>query len=133
MDIRYLTIQEIAAINVAMIKKYSPDEPVGILNPPLLDSAVYRPQQSAFSEDAYSGIFEKAAALFELLGQNHSFQNANKRTAFTSMVIFLRYNGYKFSMKAKQAEEFTVAMVKHEYEFQQLVDIIKNSSAEIPT
>lgn len=128
MDIRYLTVQEIIAINVVIIQKFSPSEQIGILSQPLLESAVYRPQQSAFGEDAYPTIIEKAAALFESLGQNHSFQNANKRTAFTTMVVFLRYNGYLFKMDTKHAEDFTVAMVEHQYSFKNLVAIIKEHS-----
>ena len=65
---------------------------IGVKSPSLLDSAVMRAQSSAFGEEAYLSIFEKAAALFESLGQNHPFQNANKRTAFTALVIFLRFN-----------------------------------------
>ncbi|HVJ49270.1 type II toxin-antitoxin system death-on-curing family toxin [Desulfitobacterium sp.] len=130
MDIHYLTVPEVIAINVAVIQKYSPSEPIGILNQSLLESAVYRPQQSAFGEDAYPTIIEKAAALFESLGQNHSFQNANKRTAFIAMVVFLRYNGYLFKMDAKQAEDFTVAMVENEYSFKNLVAIIKEHTTE---
>lgn len=131
MDIRYLTVQEVIAINVMMIQKYSPNEQIGILNQSLLESAVYRPQQSAFGDDAYPTVMEKAAALFESLGQNHSFQNANKRTAFTTMVVFLRYNGYLFKMEPKQAEDFTVNMVEHEFSFEKLVAIINEHSTEI--
>lgn len=130
MAIRYLTVQEVMAINVATIKKYSLGEQIGIKSQPLLESAVHRPRQSVFGEDAYLTIFEKAAALFESIGQNHPFQNANKRTAFTAMVMFLRYNGYLFKMDQKQAEDFTVNMVEHAYSFDQLVAIIKESSHE---
>lgn len=128
MAIRYLSVEEVTAINVAMIQKYSPGEQIGIKSQPLLEAAVYRPQQSAFGEDAYPTIFEKAAALFESLGQNHPFHNANKRTAFTAMVMFLRYNGYVFKMGQKQAEDFTVSMVEHAYSFEELVGIIKAHS-----
>jgi death-on-curing protein len=124
-SIRYLTIQEIVAINVAMIQKYSPGEHIGIMSQSLLESAVYRPQSSAFGEEAYPTTYAKAAALFELLGQNHPFQNANKRTAFTALVIFLDVNRVLFNMDAKQAEDFTVEMVNHKYTFEQLVHTIE--------
>lgn len=130
MDIHYLTVQEIIAINIAMIQKYSPSEQIGVLNQSLLESAVYRLQQSAFGEDANHTIIEKAAALFEALGQNHPFQNANKRTAFTAMVVFLRYNGCLFKMDTKKAGDFTVAMVEHEYSFEKLAVIIKEHTIE---
>ncbi|MGE7824993.1 type II toxin-antitoxin system death-on-curing family toxin [Paenibacillus sp. NPDC093718] len=129
--IRYLPSQEIIAINVAMIQKYSGGEHIGVKNPHLLESILRRPQSSAFREDAYLSIWEKSAALFESLGQNHPFQNANKRTAFTALLLFLRYNGYRFIMDQKQAENFTVDMVNHKFTFQELTSLIKEYSIEI--
>lgn len=122
--IRYLSVQEAIAINVALIQKYSPGEQIGVKDFGLLESAVLRPQSSAFEKDAYPTVFEKAAALFESLGQNHPFQNANKRTAFTALVIFLQLNGYHFVMNQKAAEDMTVDMVNHHFSFQDLTQII---------
>ncbi|MCM3701965.1 type II toxin-antitoxin system death-on-curing family toxin [Paenibacillus macerans] len=132
MTVRYLSVQEAIAINVAMIQKYSPGEDVGVKDGGMLESAVFRPQSSAFGDEAYPSLFEKAAALFQSLGQNHPFQNANKRTAFTALVIFLRLNGYAFVMDQKAAEDFTVDMVNHHYEFQELVQVIKQHCKETP-
>jgi death on curing protein len=123
-DIRYLTVQEVIAINVALIQKYSPSEQIGVKSSSLLESAVLRPQSSAFGVDAYPSISEKAAALFESIGQNQSFQNANKRTAFTALVIFLQCNGFYFYMNQKAAEDFTVDMVNHKYSFEDLSQTI---------
>ncbi|TYA11199.1 type II toxin-antitoxin system death-on-curing family toxin [Paenibacillus faecis] len=123
---RFLSVQEVIAINVAMIQRYSPGELLGVKEPGLLESAVHRPQTSVFGDEAYPTIFEKAAALFESLGQNHPFHNANKRTAFTALVIFLRYNGLHFKMDAKKAEDFTVDMVNHRFHFQEMASIIKD-------
>lgn len=127
-ETRYLTTQEVIAINVAMIQKYSVGEQIGVKNPSLLESAVFRSQSSAFGENAYPSVYDKAAALFESLGQNHPFQNANKRTAFTALVIFLRYNGLRFVMDTKTAEDFTVDMVNHIYSFDELATIIRQHS-----
>ncbi|MFD0674722.1 type II toxin-antitoxin system death-on-curing family toxin [Cohnella sp. GCM10027633] len=123
--IRHLTVQEVIAINVALIQKYSPGEIIGVKDGGMLESAVNRPQSSAFAEDAYPSLFEKAVALFESLGQNHPFQNANKRTAFVSLVVFLKYNGYDFIMDSKAAEDFTVDMVNHVYSFKELATKIE--------
>jgi death-on-curing protein len=124
-QIRYISITEAIAINVAVIQKYSIGEDIGVKDSSLLESAVLRPQPSALGDDAYLTLYEKAAALFESLGQNHPFQNANKRTAFTALVIFLRYNGCRFSMDNKAAEDFTVDMVNHRYSFKEIVGIIE--------
>lgn len=131
MNIRYLTVQEVIAINVAMIQRYSEGELIGIKDSSMLESAVLRPQSSAFAEDAYATIAQKAAALFESLGQNHPFHNANKRTAFTALVIFLRYNGLHFKMEAKAAEDLTVDMVNHQYTFEELASVIEVHSLQV--
>ncbi|KLU60996.1 toxin Doc [Peptococcaceae bacterium CEB3] len=127
MGTRYLTIPEVITINAMVTRKYSPNGLFGVRSFPLLESAVYRPQQSVLAKDAYPTVFAEAAALFASIGQNHPFYNANKRTAFTAMVVFLRYNGYRFTMPPKEAEDFTVAMVEHQYSFQQVESIIANA------
>jgi death-on-curing family protein len=58
----------------------------------LLESALSRPFQSAFGEDAYPGILEKAAALFHSLVANHCFIDGNKRTAVVALQMFLVAN-----------------------------------------
>ncbi|MNR54963.1 Toxin Doc [compost metagenome] len=91
----------------------------------MLESAVFRPQSSAFGNEADPTIHEKAAALFESLGQNHPFYNANKRTAFTALVIFLRLNNLSFEMDPQKAEDFTVDMVNHRFDFKEAANIIE--------
>jgi death-on-curing protein len=122
---RFLSVPEVIAINVAVIQKYSPGEQIGVKSQSLLESPVFRPQTSVFGVDAYPPIFGKAAALFESLGQNHAFHNANKRTAFTAVVIFLKYNGFSFKMEQKRAEDLTVDMVEHKFNLAEIAEIIK--------
>lgn len=125
---RYLTEQEVIAINYLIIDRYSPKEPKGILSASLLNSSLERPKQTVFGEDAYINIFEKGAALFESIAKNHSFQNGNKRTAFVCLVQFLAYHGYRFVMDTKEAEDFVVDSVTHQYDFQSIVQVIKEHS-----
>ncbi|GGD97024.1 type II toxin-antitoxin system death-on-curing family toxin [Paenibacillus nasutitermitis] len=123
MEIRYLAVQEIIAVNVAMIQRYSPGEYIGVKDSGLLESAVQRPR--SFGEDAYPSLFDKASALFESLGMNHPFQNANKRTAFAALVIFLQLNGYRFVMNQKDADDMTVDRVNHNFSFEELSALIQ--------
>jgi death on curing protein len=127
---RYLTVQEVIAIHFVIMERYSPKEQKGVKDPALLESAVYRPQQSVFGQDAYPTVFEKAAALFESLAKNHCFHNANKRTAFVSLIQFLKYNGYDFHMPQDDAIEFVVDVVNNRYSFEQIVATIKEYSLE---
>jgi death-on-curing protein len=128
---RYLTEQEVIAINLLVIERYSPKEHKGVKLPDLLNSAINRPKQSAFGEEAYPTIFGKAGALFESLAKNHTFHNANKRTAFLALVQFLAYNGLQFRMSQKQAEDFVVDVVNQKYEFDEVVAIIKEYSVKM--
>lgn len=129
--VRYLSSEEVIAINIAMIQRYSPREQVGVKEAGLLESAILRPKSSAFREEAYLNIYEKSAALIESLGKNHPFHNANKRTAFTAMVIFLRYNGLHFKMDPQKAEDLTVDMVNNKYTLSQLAEIIKKHCIDV--
>ncbi|MDZ7883599.1 MAG: type II toxin-antitoxin system death-on-curing family toxin [Mycobacterium sp.] len=60
----------------------------------LVDGAVMRPQASAFGEDAFPTIHEKAAALLHGLARNHPFVTANKRTAWAATALFYMVNGH---------------------------------------
>lgn len=130
---RYLTFTEVAGINQYVIERFSPKEQNGIKSSDLLDSAVHRPQQSAFGRDAYQTVFEKAGALFESVAQNLAFYNGNKRTAFLSLVQFLSYNGYDFEMEnqIKQADFTVNVVVNGKYTFEELAAIIEKYSSPL--
>lgn len=130
-EIRYLTEEELILLNTLLISKYSPREQKGVKFPDLLSSAVNRPKQTVFGKDAYNTMYEKAAAMIESLARNHAFHSANKRVAFTGMVQFLRYNGYKFFMSQKQAEDFTIDIVEHKYTFAQIAQEIEKYSKKL--
>jgi death-on-curing protein len=66
----------------------------GVRSEHLLASAVFQPQQSAFGEDAYPTIADKAAAYCFFIAKNHAFVDGNKRTAVASMLAFLELNGH---------------------------------------
>jgi death-on-curing protein len=66
----------------------------GIRDRALIESAVARPFQSAFGQDIYPTIIEKAVALFHSLIANHAFVDGNKRTAVTAFDHFLLANGF---------------------------------------
>ena len=76
-------------------------EPVGRLdciNLNLLESSAKQPFQSAFGEDAYPTIFDKAACLFHSIIANHCFHNGNKRTGVLALDQFLYANGFVLAL-----------------------------------
>jgi death-on-curing protein len=88
MAVRYLTVGDVIAINEAEV---GPDLLVAF---GLLESAVMRPQQSAFGSDAYPDLHTKVAALFHSLVKNHPFIDGNKRTAVLAALMFYGLNGW---------------------------------------
>jgi death on curing protein len=69
----------------------------------LLESALARPQASAFGEDAYRGVHEKAAALLHSLARNHALVDGNKRLALAGTIAFYGLNGMRLTLTNDEA------------------------------
>ncbi|QMV42653.1 type II toxin-antitoxin system death-on-curing family toxin [Cohnella cholangitidis] len=106
--VKFLTKEEVVSAHYFMMKRMNDAEQAGVKDHGLLESAVHRPQHSLFGEDAYSSLFDKAAALLESLVKNYCFHNGNKRTAYLVTKSFLLLNGYHLRMERMYAVEFIV-------------------------
>ena len=114
-----MNIDEIKFIHSFLVDyfhgKDDPVSPPGIKNEELLQSSVARPFMSAGGKDAYPGVFEKAAALFHSVINNHCFHNGNKRTALLSTMSYLGENGYWLTVPTdEEMFEFTRKAAAHE-------------------
>ena len=94
-DINYLTLPDVLAMHLVLIKKYGGSD--GVRDMGALESAVARPQSGY-----YKDVIQCAAALFESLAINHPFIDGNKRVAFAATDVFLRINGYRFISNSQQ-------------------------------
>jgi death-on-curing protein len=74
----------------------------------LLDSALARPQSSAFGEDAYPTLQLKAAALMHSLIKNHSLIDGNKRLSFVATNIFFLVNGYRLELSIDEGYQLVL-------------------------
>ncbi|MCM2531115.1 Fic family protein, partial [Shewanella algae] len=87
-----MDIEQIKYIHEYLVDYFEDSEdpvsPPGIKNEDLLKSAVARPFMSAGGTDAYVGVFNKAAALFHSVINNHCFHNGNKRAALLSALVY---------------------------------------------
>jgi death on curing protein len=95
-DVEYLSLDDILGLVRAL--GVGPVRDVG-----LLDSAVARPQSSAFGEDAYPTISLKAAALLQSLVNNRALVDGNKRLGWLATVIFLDINGMEPTLTDNEA------------------------------
>ena len=84
----------------------------GLRDEGLLDSALARPQHLlAYGKPTR---FELAAAYAWGLVRNHPFVDGNKRIAFTTAVLFLELNGYRFTASEAEATLKTLALAAHD-------------------
>ncbi|MDH3680200.1 MAG: type II toxin-antitoxin system death-on-curing family toxin [Acidimicrobiia bacterium] len=67
-------------------------EPPPIRDMGLLGAAAARPEATAFGEDAYPDIWEKAAALLHSIVNNHPMVDGNKRLGWLATAVFLELN-----------------------------------------
>lgn len=130
MSFIYLKTKDVALIHFMIMKKYGDGEHAGIKDQSMLESAVHRPQQSAFGDDAYLRLVDKAAALFESLARNQYFYNGNKRSALASVDIFLKKNGCKLIPNDDDIEEFTVTVAQGKVELNEIALWLETNTTE---
>lgn len=126
----YLTKEEVISAHYFMMGRMNDADQAGVKDHGLLDSAVHRPQQSVFGEDAYPSLFDKAAALLESLVKNHCFHNGNKRTAYLVTKSFLLLNGYHLRMERQHAVEFIVDIATGMHTLEAIAHILEEHSDE---
>ncbi len=84
----------------------------GVRDEGMLESALSRPANQ-FSYGSPS-IPELAAAYAFGLVRNHPFVDGNKRIGFTTAVLFLEVNGYRFTASEVDATVKTLALAAHD-------------------
>lgn len=117
---KYLGAKDILKMNVIQIKKYSPNEPIGVKDHNALEMCVGQLKATAFGEEVYPSVYEKAALLLIQLIKKHPFHNANKRTAFLATFVFLKINGQLLTIKQKDAVDLVVYIATYNKNFDQL-------------
>jgi death-on-curing protein len=90
----WLTEQIVLAIHEGLISQYGGLS--GVRDYPLLEASLARPRHR-FSYQPEVSLWELAAAYGFAVCKNHPFVDGNKRTAFMTMYVFLRLNGYDFN------------------------------------
>jgi death-on-curing protein len=124
--LQYLTVDDVFEINQEV------NEGTALLRDiTLLESAVARPQASAFGQDAYATLFEKAAALFHSLALNHPFIDGNKRTATLAVIDFLYINGFQITWVKEEALEYIVEIAEGKRNVDQIAEWLRHNTQAI--
>ncbi|MBB3871828.1 type II toxin-antitoxin system death-on-curing family toxin [Brevundimonas mediterranea] len=114
-----LSVEEVLEIHELLVEWFEDSEdpisPPGLKNRNLLESAVGRPFQTVGGKDSYPSPFDKAAALFHSLVNNHAFHNGNKRIALTASQVLLDQIGQWLEKSTdNEMYEFTRQAAAHE-------------------
>jgi death on curing protein len=83
----YLDLDDLLAAADAAVGSRADVRDVG-----LIQSAVTRPQATAFGEEAYPTLDEKAAALLQSIVAGHPLVDGNKRLGWIAIRLFYRLN-----------------------------------------
>ncbi len=121
-----LTENQLIAINLYLNKRYSPDEIIGVKDSSALHMCVNSVHATAFGEEVYPTVIDKATILFINLIQKHCFHNGNKRTAFVALRTFLAMNGQKIFFADDEAVAFCVEVATWDKDFDELKEMVKN-------
>lgn len=108
----YLSLKQVLRIHEMHIEVFGGSD--GVRDRDALDAAVFRPQSTFGGEDLYPDPAGKAAALLHSLVANHPFVDGNKRTAVTTVELFLLTNSLKLVTDIDEFEDLTMATARGE-------------------
>ena len=77
-----LTVEQAMLMDAFLIQKDSPLEFTGVKEPGSLQMCMAAPEATAFSEEVYPTLAEKAGILFINLVQKHCFHTAESKGKF---------------------------------------------------
>lgn len=121
---RYLTDSELVHLNTKVSQKYSKGESVGLQS--------YSGLKKVLSSlETYSNVHSKAAALFLKLAVNKYFCSSNKRTAYSAMVVFLGYNGYRLGLNKEQVRNLITGTVQRKYAERDIERLLKTKTVKV--
>jgi death on curing protein len=113
---RYVTVDELVYINEQVVTGEAIHSIVegkrAVRDMGLLEAAAARPMASAFGQDAYMTLGEKAAVLLHSLARNHPFADGNKRTATVAALFMLAVNGEQVTWDDHEALSWIIAIAE---------------------
>jgi death-on-curing protein len=97
----------------------------------LLEAALARPQASAFGDDAYGSIHEKAAALLHSLARNHALIDGNKRLSLAATIAFYGINGLRLTLTNHEAYRLVMRVATGELDdVKAIASVLEHGTAD---
>ncbi len=123
----WIQTDEVLLIHEDMIRRYGGAS--GVRDQYLLESALARPKNiSAYMQDV--DLCSLAAAYGFGIAKNHPFIDGNKRTAFATMLVFLKLHGHRLTAPQPEATRVMTELAAGEFAEEELAAWLrKNVSA----
>ena len=109
---RYVTYQEVLAYHADLVARFGGESL--LIAPDKLRAALARPQATAFGEDAFARLAEKAAALLQGIVIAHPFLDGNKRAGTAAMLAFLELTGVSMPEDSDALYDLVIAVTTGE-------------------
>jgi death-on-curing protein len=124
----YLTLPELLHVAARVLGTDPPIRDAG-----LLESALARPQATAFGADAYPDLDSKAAALLHSLARNHALLDGNKRLALAAVIAFYGVNGRRLTLTNNEAYDLVIDVaVGHLDSVEEIATRLRNATETRP-
>lgn len=121
----YLTLPELLHVGERALGGEVPVRDHG-----LLESALARPQATAFGEEVYWRLEDKAAALLHSLVRNHALIDGNKWLGLSALIVFLGINGKRLTLSNDGAYELVMSVAEgHLDDVAAIAELIREGSA----
>lgn len=129
----YLSLADIRGICVDLLTRlgeyHDPQPDPSPREPHILEAILEQPKQTFDGEDLYPIIEEKAACYFYFIIKNHAFRDGNKRFAFITTFVFLRRNGFNFTVSSDELFSFALRVAQrtenHDREYREVVAFVR--------
>lgn len=107
---RFLTLEEVVAIQIDQIERYGGSP--GVRDWELLQSALATPEAGFGDQYLHADLFEMAAAYLFHIVQNSPFVDGNKRVGAMAAFIFLKLNALTLVAKESDFEALVLAVAQ---------------------
>ena len=94
-------------------------------------SALSRPENAYHYSDPKPDVAELAAAYGFGLAKNHPFNDANKRTAFIAMRLFVKLNGYNLAASPEDKFKTIIRVAASDMSEDELAQWIRKNLEEM--
>lgn len=109
-NIIYLEVEDVEEIHDMLLER---DGGLAGREPGKLESKLALPMSGFGDFERYPTLAEKAAVYHYHLAGGHCFFDANKRTSYAAMVLFLDFNGYDLIATDLEIYEWTLILANH--------------------